>query len=591
MPECATEDAARYPLSVYTPKLRATGAANAFEVSQLLRTAQRGMEAGIDSCKNFGPMTAAIYSDAPYLPQLQLQLDVHGCALETAMKENSLHTEKWVTPTHDDCEKTRLRLATSPDDKTQMPTCPVSRVGSTAESAQRPALWAGLGKMMQGAGYIRDLPPFARSGEVFLTDGVDAKSRLFGKLSATEQPGVPTQKVVAERAGESEVPEGGEAAWLQTTHVSRLLGGRRNTSNQEELERLWAAERTGARAGGQFTHADFLGGFESPDWPKSPQCGNFPGLRQAPTVRVRERGHRVTKLVNVRRKLEVRKVLKAGSMMIKDLLSCLQPGQWREVPQSTPTEPAYKVHALVRDPVDRFISMLNEVIRRGLLGECPEGKCDVERDGFDDAAHASMKSQRWYDAASLLIKTPHNRTAARRHWLERTVQAFIETSQCNLQYYGSEHSISQVQQLVAQGGGPGEPRSGEVTIHSLEELKTVESAKRSTFIRTLGYPTQLSGWTLKGCFERNAQFTERREREAVHENAPPFLPSHEEVYDLLTSSKQLGLPMLATYGQDLLCLGYPAPPLWADQLAEIGSKELKRLTLKPELSDTHSSVS
>ena len=57
MPECATEDAARYPLSVYTPKLRATGAANAFEVSQLLRTAQRGMEAGIDSCKNFGPMT------------------------------------------------------------------------------------------------------------------------------------------------------------------------------------------------------------------------------------------------------------------------------------------------------------------------------------------------------------------------------------------------------------------------------------------------------------------------------------------------------------------------------------------------------
>ena len=77
----------------------------------------------------------------------------------------------------------------------------------------------------------------------------------------------------------------------------------------------------------------------------------------------------------------------------------------------------------------------------------------------------------------------------------------------------------------------------------------------------------------------------------MHENAPPFLPSHEEVYDLLTSSKQLGLPMLATYGQDLLCLGYPAPPLWADQLAEIGSKELKRLTLKPELNDTHSSVS
>ena len=167
-------------------------------------------------------------------------------------------------------------------------------------------------------------------------------------------------------------------------------------------------------------------------------------------------------------------MLKSGSMMIKDLLDCLQPQEWEEVSQSTPVEEGFTVHALVRDPVDRFISMLGEVIRRALLGECPEGKCDVKRDGFDHAALASMKAQvrcptptlpsvntftlthvvcfvqPWYDSASYLINIPPNNTGARRHWLLRTVSAFLETSQCNLQYYGSEHSISQVQQLVSQ---------------------------------------------------------------------------------------------------------------------------------------------
>lgn len=240
------------------------------------------------------------------------------------------------------------------------------------------------------------------------------------------------------------------------------------------------------------------------------------------------------------------------------------------------------MHALVRDPVDRFISMLGEVIRRALLGECPEGKCDVKRDGFDHAALASMKAQPWYDSASYLINIPPNNTGARRHWLLRTVSAFLETSQCNLQYYGSEHSISQVQQLVSQGGGPGTPGSGNVVVHSLEEMEEENSARNSTFIQALGF-TDNNAWTVKDCFERNPKFTLRRERETIHTNAPPYLPSHEEVRKIMTASKQLGLPMLATYGQDMLCLGYTTPTLWADELAVIGTKELQRLETEKEL--------
>lgn len=184
------------------------------------------------------------------------------------------------------------------------------------------------------------------------------------------------------------VPTPGPLARLSTEHASRLLGGRRNVSDQEVLAALWAAEWNGTAGTNPFTHVDFLGGFESPDWPKSPQCGNHPGLRQAPNVRVRERGDRLTKLVHKSRRLEVRhirlqplshtvtasitygyslhhvrlpspshkvtpqvrKVLKSGSMMIKDILDCLQPDQWEEVSQAQPTKPDFEVHALVRPP-------------------------------------------------------------------------------------------------------------------------------------------------------------------------------------------------------------------------------------------------
>ena len=89
MPECASEDAARYPLSAHPGGglMRSTGAANTVEVSKLLRIAHKGIMAGLEACISLGPMATALYADEPHLPSLQLQLDVHGCALQAALPD------------------------------------------------------------------------------------------------------------------------------------------------------------------------------------------------------------------------------------------------------------------------------------------------------------------------------------------------------------------------------------------------------------------------------------------------------------------------------------------------------------------------
>ena len=190
----------------------------------------------------------------------------------------------------------------------------------------------------------------------------------------------------------------------------------------------------------------------------------------------------------------------------------------------------------------------------------------------------TLQAQPWFEPASTLVSIAPNQTDAREYWLTRTMSAFLETTQCNLQYYGSEHSLSQTQQLISQGGGPGTPGSGNVVVHSLEELVSAQAAASSTFLQALGF-TADDQPAVQGCFDSDQKFPKQLDHGKASETPllalPPFLPSREELRRLLGSSKQLGLPMLATYGQDMLCLGYDTPPLWAEEIAAMGEKEMR----------------
>ena len=145
-----------------------------------------------------------------------------------------------------------------------------------------------------------------------------------------------------------------------TSKLQELEG---DISQSKETQKQYDANFGAARQDG-VTRRRFLGGFESPDWPKPPSCAWLPGLRQAPDVRVQERGDRLTKYVNDVLKLEVRPILKVGSMMIMPLLQCLQEtannmtklpprakrSSWKEVAQRTVTPDDYRAHTLVRSP-------------------------------------------------------------------------------------------------------------------------------------------------------------------------------------------------------------------------------------------------
>ena len=336
------------------------------------------------------------------------------------------------------------------------------------------------------------------------------------------------------------------SAEVESEEQSKELAAALALRNQKTYDAQFGQQRQDG-----VTRRRFLGGFESPDWPKPPSCAWQPGLRQAPDVRVQERGDRLTKYVNHALKLEVRPILKVGSMMIMPLLQCLQEhannltklpprakrSNWTEVAQRTPTPDNYRAHTLVRSPISRFASTFSEVLRRAFLYECPMGPCEAERgalarpashrpaylvlyaalvgltsclavrsDFFTVDSLATVKKQAWYPSAARFCKIPLSKKGYRKAALREAIGQFTATSACNLQYYGAEHTMTQTMQLVAQGGGPIKPWAGEVAIHHLEEIATPSLAKSSTFLKAMRLDG-LSEDVISSCFGSNLYMT------------------------------------------------------------------------------------
>ena len=162
----------------------------------------------------------------------------------------------------------------------------------------------------------------------------------------------------------------------------------------------------------------------------------------------------LTKLVNEKRGFEYRPVLKAGSTMMRHLLPCLQPDEWREVPQSTPVGKGMTLLVLQRDPISRWASALVEVMERVFRQQCPEGPCNKERDAYEKGVTPGQvkKATLWYDVAEQLMAEPSNNRTALLRQLVRT--AALDSS-CNPRYYASVHFASQTG-LLMQGRTPDE---------------------------------------------------------------------------------------------------------------------------------------
>lgn len=221
---------------------------------------------------------------------------------------------------------------------------------------------------------------------------------------------------------------------------------------------------------------------ETANWPRPYACALRPQAEMDLTARLkRKKGP--TKLVNAKRGLEYRPVPKVGSTMMRHLLPCLQPGEWREERQGSPDErqafsPA-KILVLQRDPISRFAAALEEVMARVFLQRCPEGPCNRERDGFDqEEVEESMEPTRWYPVAKRLYRSQTFQEAS----LRELVRAAALDFSCNAKFYASEHFASQAS-LQQQGAVP---PGTQVLMWDLEDLGvSLEEVLESDLVKTV----------------------------------------------------------------------------------------------------------
>merc|ERR1740117_1841931 len=110
------------------------------------------------------------------------------------------------------------------------------------------------------------------------------------------------------------------------------------------------------------THVQGAANHETRLWPRPQACTHRP--KKMIDLQERLLNPRQTKLVNAKRGLEFRPVLKVGSTLMRHLLPCLQPGEWEDVPQNTSVRKGSTVLVLRRDPISKFAAALGEVMAR-----------------------------------------------------------------------------------------------------------------------------------------------------------------------------------------------------------------------------------
>ena len=300
---------------------------------------------------------------------------------------------------------------------------------------------------------------------------------------------------------------------------------------------------------------------ETAGWPRPPACGWRTGPRM--DYRVRNGAKRLYKLVNHKRELEFRPVLKAGSTMLRHLMSCLQPGEWNVTHQSVPMPANYTALVVVRDPVRRFTSSLTEVVRRVFAGVCPDGPCTGERDhyftaGVLDSADDVARHASWYRHA-LRLYNGDGGGANRKQTVRELLAAAVTDASCLLDYYGAEHFMSQMQ-LASQGTALDGPPTEAVAFYRLEDI--------SHDAAQLAASPLLAGIGAQHTPRADIEHCVRDANALAHNTGSDVgalssggvtsgfeaLPGEAELYQALEKEDALLLSLCSVYAQDALCL-------------------------------------
>lgn len=311
--------------------------------------------------------------------------------------------------------------------------------------------------------------------------------------------------------------------------------GRRENQNKRLLKALCLAESWGWENGNaretQFYRTRGYATFESSIWPKDKACKQLPDenwKHKKYVYRVDEPPQYMTKLVNNKNGIEFHKIWKVASSSFPTYLNCTLGHHWESLPVNSATPKETKVVTAVRNPIDRWISAMGELLERAINHICPSHPCG-DKDAFDpsktlpDLHHTTT----WYK----LVERGYNKAQ-----LEDLVEAFVHDTQCNLQYYSAEHFTSQAS-FMTQNNGAAHEQS------LIMKLEDIDNALKK-FHELFGGNSH--------CKLHHSN-SEAAKAEA-HE-----IPDHMDILHTLRSHDQLMRQLCMVYAQDFICLDYELP--------------------------------
>ena len=337
--------------------------------------------------------------------------------------------------------------------------------------------------------------------------------------------------------------------------------------------------------------------FESPDWPKPAVCAyrsaNVPRMRPAQ----RFLWPKLNKMVNRHRRLEYRPLFKVGSTYVSQLLPCLQPGEWTEVPINTTMPADYTALVFVREPIRRFVSGLSEVIRRTFLGQCPSGPCTADGDTYwDDEVNRDLAaSTSWYRHALLLNMTGSALdNATRRRAIRELLTAAVTDTSCNLQYYGSEHFMAQTTMMV-QGSDLSKSEAEVATMVQLEQLgSTGADLAQSPLLAAIGaenVPKERLDFCASVAFSLDHPTRpDARPDARTAATTASALPTEAELRHVLEGEEGLILSLCYVYAQDHTCMSseYQLPEVCTRLMRSIDVQTHRPADLKAEAARANS---
>ena len=249
----------------------------------------------------------------------------------------------------------------------------------------------------------------------------------------------------------------------------------------------------------------------------------------------------------------------AGSSFFAEFLDCWMPGVWQK--KSYSTIGAGKTIAIVREPWRRFAASVIEMLRRGLRGECPKGRCSEHADGYvtDGVGTGTpwgtprglAQETSWYAptvaALDRLAGPPNLKRVALA-----ALHGFARDASCGRSHYGSTRLQSQ--HVLVSG-------VANAQVLSYEQIFVPSGFDVEPLVGALGIPDE-DGKLRAGA--RQCHTAARRPQPFV-----VALPTPDDILEELHSDPTIQTLLCATYAADFACFGYDVPPACQHLLAHL----------------------